>query len=158
MSSKKFAVLALIFTTALGAGVAQARDRDEVHWSVTVGTPIGGPVISRPAPVVVQSVPVYPNERYEQHRQYRQPSRWDRDGDGIPNRYDGVYNPVWDRDGDGIPNRYDRASNPVWDRDGDGIPNRYDRYDNVRHDHDRDGVPDWQDRNNGRDRRDGWGR
>lgn len=27
----------------------------------------------------------------------------------------------WDRDGDGIPNRYDH------DRDGDGVPNRYDR-------------------------------
>jgi len=27
----------------------------------------------------------------------------------------------WDRDHDGIPNRYDR------DRDGDGVPNRYDR-------------------------------
>lgn len=27
----------------------------------------------------------------------------------------------WDRDGDGVPNRYDR------DRDGDGVPNRFDR-------------------------------
>ncbi|RZL90264.1 MAG: hypothetical protein EOP82_16060 [Variovorax sp.] len=27
----------------------------------------------------------------------------------------------WDRDRDGVPNRYDR------DRDGDGVPNRYDR-------------------------------
>jgi hypothetical protein len=33
-----------------------------------------------------------------------------------------VYNPRWDRDGDGIPNRYDRLYNPAWDRDGDGIP------------------------------------
>ncbi len=38
----------------------------------------------------------------------------DRDGDGVPNRYDR------DRDGDGVPNRYDR------DRDGDGVPNRFD--------------------------------
>ena len=42
------------------------------------------------------------------------------------------YRPVaWhpgDRDGDGIPNRYDR------DRDGDGVPNRYDRLpDNPRY-------------------------
>ena len=35
-------------------------------------------------------------------RWYLQPGGWDRDGDGIPNRYDK------DRDGDGVPNRYDR--------------------------------------------------
>ena len=44
-----------------------------------------------------------------------QARRWDRDRDGIPNRYDR------DRDNDGVPNQYDR------DRDGDGVPNRYDR-------------------------------
>ena len=57
-------------------------------------------------------------------------SRWDRDGDGIPNRYDRTPNgnPRWDRDGDGIPNNRDRTpdGNPRWDRDGDGVPNRYD--------------------------------
>ena len=40
-------------------------------------------------------------------RDYRG-ARWDRDGDGVPTRYDRVYNPRWDRDGDGVPNRYDR--------------------------------------------------
>jgi hypothetical protein len=39
---------------------------------------------------------------------------WDRDGDGVPNRYDR------DRDGDGVSNRNDR------DRDGDGVSNRRD--------------------------------
>ena len=34
-----------------------------------------------------------------------QPSRWDRDGDGIANRRDA------DRDGDGVPNRRDAAPN-----------------------------------------------
>ena len=38
----------------------------------------------------------------------RDDRRGDWDADGIPNRYDPVYNPRWDRDGDGIPNRYDR--------------------------------------------------
>jgi hypothetical protein len=55
-----------------------------------------------------------------------------------------VYNPRWDRDGDGIPNRRDAVYNPHWDRDGDGIPNRHDRYDNRRHIH--EGAPHWQDR------------
>ncbi len=48
-------------------------------------------------------------------RWHMQPGGWDRDGDGIPNRYDK------DKDGDGIGNRHDR------DRDGDGVPNRHDR-------------------------------
>jgi len=42
---------------------------------------------------------------------YRAPTRWDVDGDGIPNRVDRVYNPRWDVDGDGIPNARDRFDN-----------------------------------------------
>ena len=48
---------------------------------------------------------------YAHERSYRAPTRWDRDGDGVPNRDDRVYNPRWDRDGDGVPNRYDRHDN-----------------------------------------------
>jgi hypothetical protein len=51
--------------------------------------------------------------------------RGDRDGDGIPNRYDRDRRP--DADRDGVPNGRDR------DRDGDGVPNRHDdRPDNPR--------------------------
>jgi hypothetical protein len=99
MSSRKLIVVALALTGALGAGLAQARGNDDVQWSVTIGAPIGVPVYSRP---YTQPVPVY------QHHRYQRPTRWDRDGDGIPNRYDRVYNPRWDRDGDGIPNWQDR--------------------------------------------------
>ena len=71
------------------------------------------------------------------------PSRWDRDGDGIPNRYDRTDNrklngPNGDIDRDGIPNKYDRydnrsqAQNPFGDRDRDGIPNVIDGYNNNR--------------------------
>lgn len=54
------------------------------------------------------------------------PSRWDRDGDGIPNHRDPTPfgSRPGDRDGDGIPNSRDR------DRDGDGVPNRRDAYPN----------------------------
>lgn len=81
---------------------------------------------------------------------------FDRDRDGVPNRYDrdrdndGIRNrndpnpnrPNFgpDRDRDGIPNRFDRAPNrpgpggpppgAYRDRDRDGIPNRFDRRDN----------------------------
>ena len=56
-----------------------------------------------------------------------------------PRYYGGrYYNGYWgrgDRDGDGIPNRFDRYDNRFRggrDRDRDGVPDRYDRYDNRR--------------------------
>jgi hypothetical protein len=98
MSRKTLIVSAIALTTALGAGIAQAQGRDDVQWSVTIGTPIysqpiySQPVYSQPfytpAPVYT-APPVYApayGYRYGQH--HRQPTRWDRDGDGIPNRYD----------------------------------------------------------------------
>jgi len=137
MSKKLVVVAALALTGALGAGLAQARGVD-VQWSVTIGNPIGGPVYSQPYPVYAEPAPVYrqpvpvyvqPVPMYRHQRQYVQATRWDSDGDGIPNRYDRVYNPPGDRDGDGIPNRYDRHDNRRHDRDGDGTPNWQDRHD-----------------------------
>lgn len=127
MSKSKLLVAALAATGVLGAvGAAQAH---EVNWSVTIGTPVAVlpiPAVVRPAPVVVQPAPY----RHYGHYAYRytRPTAWDRDGDGVPNRYDRLYNPAWDRDGDGIPNQRDRFDNRRFDRDGDGIPNRYDRH------------------------------
>lgn len=53
----------------------------------------------------------------------------DRDGDGIPNRFDR------DRDGDGVPNRFDR------DRNNNGVPDRPQRS----RDRDGDGISDRMD-------------
>lgn len=146
---KLFLAAALALSGMLGAGAAHAGNRD-VQWTVTIGSPVGVPVVHQPVivqqPVVVHrpvvAAPVYPahGPRYG----YSQPRRWDHDGDGIPNRRDAVYNPRWDRDGDGIPNRRDAVYNPRWDRDGDGIPNRHDGYDNRRH-------PHWQHHRGGQD-------
>lgn len=125
MSKSKLLIAAAIALGAtLTAGAAQARDYNDVQWSVTIGSPVGVPVYTAPRvvhtqPVYVHSQPVY----VRGHRDYRQPTRWDRDGDGIPNRQDRRYNPRWDRDGDGIPNRTDH------DVDGDGVPNTYDHND-----------------------------
>jgi hypothetical protein len=126
MSKSKLLVAALAATGALGVGAAQAH---EVNWSVTIGTPMAVlplPAVVRPVPVVVQPAPY---RRYS-HYAYRhtQPTAWDRDGDGVPNRYDRLHNPAWDRDGDGIPNQRDRFDSRRFDRDGDGIPNRYDQH------------------------------
>jgi hypothetical protein len=151
MNRQRPTIVALVLATALAAGAAHAHARSDVQWSVTIGAPaVVLPRIVLPAPPLP---PVYVQHGAPQHRgAYRAPTRWDVDGDGIPNRYDRVYNPRWDRDGDGIPNRHDRVHNPRWDVDGDGIPNRYDRrheaprpgrYDHDHHD--RDGRPDRRD-------------
>ena len=139
----RFALVpALALFGTLAAGAAQARDPD-VRWSVTIGSP----VYAHPAPVVVAPVYRAPVPVYHPYGvRYQAPTHWDRDGDGIANRYDRHYNPAWDRDGDGIPNRHDRHYSPAWDRDGDGIPNRYDRSHNPWGDRDRDGVPNRHDR------------
>ena len=109
-NTTRFITAALALAGALGAGAAQANS--DVSWSVTIGSPVYGrtapvyvpraPVFVQPAPVVVRQAPVVVQ------RGYVHPTRWDRDGDGIPNRHDRLYNPRWDRDGDGVPNRYDR--------------------------------------------------
>jgi hypothetical protein len=168
MSSRKLIVVALALGGVLSAGLAQARGEANVQWSVTIGTPVAvsvavpvyAPVYApayAPVPVIApvrvyQPVPVYePVQVYTRPapvfhgRPYQHATYWDRDGDGIPDRYDRVYNPRWDRDGDGIPNRYDRVYNPPWDRDGDGVPNRVDR-DGRRGHHEIDRV----ERDNGR--------
>ena len=132
MNVRTLAIAAVALAGAVGTTFAEARDRSDVQFSVQIGQPAYGGWV-QPAPVV------RPAWGYG-----------DRDHDGIPNRYDRVYNPRGDRDGDGIPNRYDRVYNPSWDRDGDGIPNRYDRYDNRGHDRDRDGIPDRYDRRDDR--------
>ena len=130
MRSKIFTVAALALAGLTGAGFAQAHTN--VQWQVTIGGPVGVPVYEQSRPVYVPRiyapapVVVLPAPRY-----YRHPTRWDADGDGIPNRLDAVYNPAWDRDGDGIPNRYDRHDSRRGDRDGDGIRNRNDRHPNV---------------------------
>jgi hypothetical protein len=133
MSKSRWIVAsALALAGVLGSGVARAGHRADVQWSVTVGAPVyvqplpvqvyPGPVYTQPYPAYRHGDPSY-HQPYRHHRYYREPTHWDHDGDGIPNRRDPVYNPRWDVDGDGIPNRYDR------DRDGDGIPNWHERRD-----------------------------
>lgn len=66
------------------------------------------------------------------------PDTWERTQ--INGREQWAYRPSrWDRDGDGIPNKYDhhdnRANNngPMGDKDHDGIPNAFDNHNNNRH-------------------------
>ena len=130
--NRKTVFAGLALAGALAAAAAPAHAGGNVQWSVTIGAPL---------PHVVVRDTYYP------HRPVvvapRHVGNWDRDRDGIPNRYDRVYNPRWDRDGDGVPNRYDRYPNG---RQGHGYGDR-----------DHDGVPNWRDRNDGRGYHDGRG-
>jgi hypothetical protein len=120
-SAKSIAVAAI----ALGAvGLASAAHaRSDVVVSIGLNSGFG---FVQPAPVYVQPRPVYvqPQTVYYGHDR-----RWarDRDGDGIPNRYDrhpgrydtrGGYSQAgWgDADHDGVRNRYDRAPNNPYRR------------------------------------------
>ena len=116
----KLVGVSLVATGALGAGVAQART--DVQWSVQVGGPIGVAVGSQPYVTYARpvAVPVYVQPGYVQpgygQAVYGQPvyvqAPYAQPVYGWRGRYDRVYyNPRWDRDGDGIPNRYDRHDN-----------------------------------------------
>ncbi|MFJ7567061.1 hypothetical protein ACIQW9_08905 [Herminiimonas sp. NPDC097707] len=83
-------VLALA-TLMFAATPAMAR----VDVGVNIGVP--GPVYMQPQPVYVQPRPIYvqPQPVYvdrhyykHHHKHYRNHYRHDRDGDGVPNRYD----------------------------------------------------------------------
>jgi hypothetical protein len=123
MHSKRFIVVALSLTGVMVADFAQARDNAELRWSVTIGMPFITPYYGPPSSVYARPAPVF---QQQPHPIYQQPTRWDRDGDGIANRYDRLYN-------------------PRWDRDGDGIPNWRDQHDGARHARDKDRVANWQD-------------
>ena len=142
------AVAVLSWSAVFASTVVQAREPD-VQWSVTIGSPVFGPpapqyappypMVTRPAPVYWPPLPVYAP------RAYWPPVRWDRDGDGMPNRHDRVYNSRWDRDGDGVPNRHDRVYDPRWDQRGDGDADAHDRH-HRHHRYDRDAGPGWRGR------------
>lgn len=124
MNFKTLAVVTLALGGALGAGLAQAHT--DVRWSVSIGVPIA-PVYAQPMPVYVEPAPVYiqPRPVYVQpipvyggpaYGYYRAPTRWDRDADGVPDRYERRHSHErrWDRDRDGVPDRYDRRPENPW--------------------------------------------
>ncbi|CAD5366284.1 conserved exported hypothetical protein [Rubrivivax sp. A210] len=139
MNLKTMASVALVLAAATGA----AQARPDVQWSLTIGAPLllihgqSAPVHVQPAPVYVQPAPVYvepapvyvrpapvymrPAPVYVQAPPvYVRPPRWDRDGDGIPDRRERFVDRQdgwrWDRDGDGVPNRHDRHPGDPWRR------------------------------------------
>jgi Ni/Co efflux regulator RcnB len=86
MHVRKLALAAVAIAATVAAASVEAHGRDDVQLSVT----IGGPAWSVPSvPVYRAHGPAFVVPRYYGHPAYRSaPTRWDRDGDGIPNRYD----------------------------------------------------------------------
>lgn len=84
MTARKLAIVSVALAAVLAAASVQARGRDDLPLSVTIGAPAWlqpGPVY-RPGFVA----PSYGYGYGRHERSYREPTRWDRDGDGIPNR------------------------------------------------------------------------
>ena len=105
MNARKLAIVSVAFAGLLAAAAsAEARGRDDVQFSLSIGS---NPFFSvQPVHARHRSF-----DRRHDHSYRHAPTRRDRDADGIPNRFDRVYNPRWDRDGDGVPNRFDRNDN-----------------------------------------------
>lgn len=134
---KKPFVLALAAAAVLVTGAAHAGSN--VFWSIGISAPPIGTVISNapgyyaPAPVYAYPPPIVytpaPRVYYPPQVVYERP---------VPIYHQGQRR-QWDRDRDGIPDRYDRYDNrqdrngQVRDRDRDGIPDRYDRRDDRRY-------------------------
>ena len=153
--SKMLFPAALALACTLGAGVAEART--DVQWSINIGLPVYGAPVYAPAPVYYAPAPVYyapapvyyapaPQVVYPEpvvlyrrpvpaygYSRYAHPTRWDVDGDGIPNRYDRNYSPRWDRNGNGVP---DRREVHYSTRGNDRYDDRYQGQDRGRRDRD----------------------
>jgi hypothetical protein len=119
LTTRTLGAAAVALAALAGATAAQARDN--VQFSVTVGTPgvyvQPAPVYTRPAPVYVQPAPVYVRPAPVYPRPvYVQPVPSPRSGAWVHERHRHGHD-AW---------RHGRGPNGDWDRDG--VPNRFDRF------------------------------
>jgi len=171
---RTFTLAALI---ALGAAFAPVPSMAQTDFQIYIGSAPPAPIYERvPGPrhghvwapgywewrghrhawvpgryVVARPGYVYYAPRWQQRNGgwYMEPARWDRDRNGVPDRYERRgYAPVYAgggyRDGRDYYYREGRRDGYHRDRDRDGIPDRYER--GGRRDTDRDGVPNYRDR------------
>lgn len=110
VTARRVAIAVSACAALLGTAAAQARSAD-ISWSISIGHPYGSVQLVNPGYYPRYPVLVTPPHVVYHGGGYGAPRHWDRDGDGIPNRHDRLYNPRWDRDGDGVPNRYDGYDN-----------------------------------------------
>jgi hypothetical protein len=112
---KRLAVVAAVLSGAvLWLAAAPAMARADV--SLNIGIPgvyvQPAPVYVQEPPVYVRSRPTYGSPRHYREREYRRQWRDDRG----PRHHRGHMSHRRDRDGDGVPNRYDsRPNNPYRD-------------------------------------------
>ena len=147
MSKSK--VFAIVLAGALAGGAAEAGN---VQWSVVIGLPVPVLVAGHaslpvfvPPLIVPRAVGHHLPMPVFHHVPVHSSGHGDCDRDGIPNRYDRVYNPRWDRDGDGIPNWRERHGR----YDGHGRHVGHERHERQGG-HERHGGPDGRERGEGR--------
>ncbi len=146
MNTRKYALALTLLVGSLAAGAAQAGGPsvqwsvDLITPTIRLPGHVVLPLPPIPVPRVVVVQP-YRETFYQEPRYERGAVRaYDRgyggaDRDGIPDRRDAGYYPRWDRDGDGVPNRYDaRPDDPRFSRGWHEA--RRDWRDDRRHGHD----------------------
>lgn len=123
LTTRTLGAAAVALAALAGATAAQARD--DVQFSVTIGTPgvyvqpapvytRPAPVYVQPAPVYVQPAPVYPRPVYVQPVPSPRSGAWAYGHHGHHGRHHGR-GPYGDWDRDGVPNRFDRfPGNPYY--------------------------------------------
>lgn len=109
MKNRSAVIAGLLSGAVLFFAAAPAMARADV--SLNIGIPglyvAPGPVYVQEPPVYVRSGPIYEQPRYYREREYRREWRDDRG----PHHGRGHMSHRRDRDGDGVPNRYDRRPN-----------------------------------------------
>ena len=97
MMTKKLLITALLAAGTIGAAAMPLASAAATHIDLSFGTPARYVAAAHPGYVWVPAYRTWDGYRYvsvpghwERERGYTQhvPSRWDRDGDGVPNRYD----------------------------------------------------------------------
>ena len=107
MKNRYVIVAGILSGAVMWLAAAPAMARADV--SLSIGVP---GLYVQPAPVYVQERPVYVQPRpYYGDREYRREYRREWRDDRGPRHDRGRYSPRRDRDGDGVPNRYDRRPN-----------------------------------------------
>lgn len=133
MNTRKLVAAATLLAGAFAVGAAHAGP--DVQWQISVETPkirLPGHVVLPLPPILVPRAVVVPPQREERvYYGYNEPRRWDRDGDGIPNRYDAY--PSDPRNGRGWHDRGEHRRDDRRDWRDDRRDDRKDWRDDRRH-------------------------
>ena len=117
MLTKRLLISALLTVGTIGAAAAPVASAAATHFELSFGTPVSHEYVAahRPGHVWVPG-----HREWNGYHRVWVPGHWERVRGHREHDYDGYgyggyaqHTPRWDRDGDGVPNRYDaRPDNP----------------------------------------------